>query len=246
MIEVCRVDDLLAVLQSSDRYSARSPEARLDRELSLRGPRWVADLPNSLDGAEHARYRKILQPLFTPQAAVELEPELRERCARIMDSANTIDDVAYTFAREAIEVILRRLKPALTELGLTYEELRGLRANIVNAARATLPPTIAAALTELEPDLRNELAGNKTKVRRFVEEIIRLNPPVEIIPRWLLPTNEFVRLHIDVINRVEYGDQLGLDGKPRRHYSFGAGAHRCLGSNFARMILVVLVEEWVK
>ena len=41
-------------------------------------------------------------------------------------------------------------------------------------------------------------------------------------------------------------DDVILDRAQNRHVAFGAGIHRCAGSNLARMELRVAVEEWIK
>jgi cytochrome P450 len=41
-------------------------------------------------------------------------------------------------------------------------------------------------------------------------------------------------------------DDLVMDGKVHRHWGFGGGPHRCLGSHLARMELTVIVGEWLK
>ena len=40
-------------------------------------------------------------------------------------------------------------------------------------------------------------------------------------------------------------DTVILDRQQNRHLAFGAGIHRCAGSNLARMELRVAVEEWL-
>jgi hypothetical protein len=41
-------------------------------------------------------------------------------------------------------------------------------------------------------------------------------------------------------------DDLVMDGKVHRHWGFGGGPHRCLGSHLARIELTVVVDEWLK
>ena len=41
-------------------------------------------------------------------------------------------------------------------------------------------------------------------------------------------------------------DKVVLDRQQNRHLAFGAGIHRCAGSNLARMELRVAIEEWLR
>ncbi len=41
-------------------------------------------------------------------------------------------------------------------------------------------------------------------------------------------------------------DRVILDRQQNRHLAFGAGIHRCAGSNLARMELRVAIEEWLR
>lgn len=40
-------------------------------------------------------------------------------------------------------------------------------------------------------------------------------------------------------------DEVLIDRTENRHVAFGAGIHRCAGSNLARMELQVAIEEWL-
>jgi cytochrome P450 len=44
----------------------------------------------------------------------------------------------------------------------------------------------------------------------------------------------------------ENPDVVDFDRKENRHIAFGAGIHRCLGSNVARMEMAVAIEEFLK
>jgi cytochrome P450 len=43
----------------------------------------------------------------------------------------------------------------------------------------------------------------------------------------------------------EQADEVVLDRAINRHVAFGAGIHRCAGSNLARMELTVAVQTWL-
>jgi cytochrome P450 len=43
----------------------------------------------------------------------------------------------------------------------------------------------------------------------------------------------------------EDADQFIIDRKRNRHFAFGSGIHRCLGSNLARMELRVAIERFL-
>jgi cytochrome P450 len=59
-----------------------------------------------------------------------------------------------------------------------------------------------------------------------------------------------VRLCLASINRDSSDaistDDVVMDGKVHRHWGFGGGPHRCLGSHLARMEVTLVVNEWLK
>jgi cytochrome P450 len=46
--------------------------------------------------------------------------------------------------------------------------------------------------------------------------------------------------------QFEDPDRFIIDRARNRHFAFGSGIHRCLGSNLARMELRVALEEWLR
>ncbi|MEY8016080.1 cytochrome P450 [Mycobacterium servetii] len=121
---------------------------------------------------------------------------------------------------------------------------------------------IGFALFELarRPALRGELREDARQVRVFIEEIIRLEPSAPVVARvttdfakvggMTLPPGTPVRLCIAAINRdgsdEMSSDELVMDGKVHRHWGFGGGPHRCLGSHLARLELAVIIDEWLR
>jgi cytochrome P450 len=141
-------------------------------------------------------------------------------------------------------------------------ELLGMSHLLILAGLDTVTAAIGFSLLELarRPELRVELRDNPRKARVFIEEIVRLEPSAPVAPRvtteyveiggMTLPPGSQVRLCMAAINRDGSDsistDDLVLDGKVHRHWGFGGGPHRCLGSHLARIELTTIVGEWLR
>jgi len=110
------------------------------------------------------------------------------------------------------------------------------------------------------PDVRRRLCAQPDQIPVFIEELLRLETPAPMIPRVTtrpvtvagvtLPAGAKVRLPLAAINRDGSDaisvDDVVMDGKLHRHWAFGGGPHRCLGSNLARMELRFVLTEWLR
>ncbi|WNG82459.1 cytochrome P450 [Mycobacterium sp. ITM-2016-00316] len=144
---------------------------------------------------------------------------------------------------------------------LTDNEAVGLSMVFVLAGLDTVTATIGATMVELarRPALRRSLRENPDEVAVFVEEMVRLEPAAPVLGRVTtrpvtvagvtIPAGADVRLCIAAINRDGSDgcsvDDFVLDGKLHKHWGFGGGPHRCLGSHLARMELKLVVTEWL-
>ena len=108
------------------------------------------------------------------------------------------------------------------------------------------------------PEERDRLVADPSLVPTAIEELLRAYAPVtmarvvrnetEVGGRKLCP-GEKVLLPFPAGNRdpemFEAANEVRLDRAHNRHFAFGIGIHRCIGSNLARMELRVAVEEWL-
>ena len=105
-------------------------------------------------------------------------------------------------------------------------------------------------------DLRDSLVRDPALIPSAVEEFLRYISPVPASARTVSEACTFGGVEMEphdkvVLNWISAnhdGDEfvspedLQLERSPNRHYAFGAGPHRCLGSHLARLELRVLLE----
>ena len=300
-----RREDVLAALCSPNLFSAH---------LALQPPGSpVPVLPSAFDPPEHTRYRKILQPYFSPQALAQSQPVMERHAAEIITSVadrggcDAMADLArfYPFAvflelyglpaKDRDDVIAwkdaavdakpegygllsyfatvieeRRQNPGADMLSqimtgpgaLTDRELLGMCHLIVLSGLDTVAAAIGFSLLELarRPQLRTDLRKDPSQIRALIEEIVRLEPAAPIAARvttdfakvggMTLPPGTPVRLCTAAINRDGCDeistDELVMDAKVHRHWGFGGGPHRCIGSHLARIQLSTVLTEWLR
>jgi cytochrome P450 len=111
-----------------------------------------------------------------------------------------------------------------------------------------------------EPQIPALLRAHPEVIPTAIEELLRLDPPFIGIARTATRDTEMdghgmkagdkVIIYYAAANRDEREfpspSAFDLDRPANRHLSFGAGPHRCAGSNLARLNLRVAVEEIVR
>lgn len=120
--------------------------------------------------------------------------------------------------------------------------------------------SIGSALWHLasHPDDLQRLVEDPELIPTAVEEFLRAYSPVTMarvaavdceVDGRAVEADERVLLSFPAANRdpevFENPEEVIIDRARNRHVAFGAGIHRCLGSNLARMEMVVAIEEFI-
>ena len=303
-------DDVLAALRNHATFASR----RKPRTMPGAGVKSIPiPVPLAYDPPDHTRFRRVLQPYFTPRAVDGLLPALRAQasalinavaadgaCEAISDIANPfpfgalmtlcglpLDDrdkvgawaeavnwdmpgspPAFELLNYLVEAIASDPRPALVaqllagDDPLTEDEVLAFYVLLCSAQDA-IQAAIGSAFLQLarNPRLRSLLRDNPDQIGAFVEELLRLETPFPFIGRFTtqevtiadvtIPAGSVVALCLASTN-LDDSEESAMtvtgDGKirPKRHRSFGAGVHRCLGKALARMELTLIVAEWLR
>jgi cytochrome P450 len=143
---------------------------------------------------------------------------------------------------------------------VTRDVVMGMCALLLIAGIDTTWSSIGSTMWHLatHPDDRRRLATEPDLMPTAIEEFLRAYAPVTMARRVIVDTEydgcpikagERVLMNFPGANRdpevFPDADKVILDRQHNRHLAFGAGIHRCAGSNLARMELRVAVEEWL-
>ena len=181
------------------------------------------------------------------------------------DAANreiwsVFDDLIDQRRRAPADDLLSRLLAATFEGGpLTRDQLLGYCLHLVvagNDTTANLIGTGALLLAE-HPRIRAELCERPELIPQAVEEMIRFDGPVQMLPRRCardvelhgvaIPAGAPVELYWGAANRDERQfddpDRFDIHRGEARHLGFGHGVHFCLGAHLARLEARVAFEE---
>lgn len=143
---------------------------------------------------------------------------------------------------------------------LTREELLDICYLLIIAGLDTVTATLDCAITHLarNADARQQLVDRPELAPAVVEELLRFETPVMMVPRTVkadvtvsdvdLKAGDTVTMLLGAGNlddaEFDRAGSVDFERERNRHLAFGAGPHRCLGSHLARLEVRVALEEW--
>ncbi len=177
----------------------------------------------------------------------QLALDLQNLCVRLIEERrrNPQDDMI---------TILANSKLGEEDRHLTHGECISILNQFLVAGHETTASAFSWGMLLLckNPDLQNELRGNTELTKTFVEETLRMEAPVQGLPRLVtqdtelggvaLPAGSMVMLRYGAANRdgrqFEEPDTVDLHRKRAgAQLAFGSGVHFCIGAPLARQEL---------
>lgn len=158
------------------------------------------------------------------------------------------------------DLVSRLLEAELDGAPLTPKHVLGTCFLLLMAGIDTTWSSIGSSLWHLSthPDDRDRLVADPSLIPTAIEEFLRAYAPVTMarvasqeaeVGGCPVAAGERVLLPFPAGNRdpemFDRPDEVVIDRTRNRHFAFGIGIHRCLGSNLARMELQVAIEEWL-
>jgi cytochrome P450 len=144
--------------------------------------------------------------------------------------------------------------------GLTGEEILDICFLFLIAGLDTVSASLDCIFSYLarHPQLRRAIAGGQSSIPFVVEELLRWETPVMAVAREAKRDTELGGCPIHAGEQVlamlgsantdeNYTPDAGgvrFDRKVNRHFGFGGGVHRCLGSHLARIELRTALRLW--
>ena len=191
---------------------------------------------------------KFVHPGSTPRDHTAVAPEVAEdliALRRAMPPQGDLVDAVLT--------------AQIDGRAITEEEIQGVIVLLLLGGTDTTRNVIASSLhyMALNPGIRTMVVQNPARVERAVEEFLRMFASVQTIGRTAMRDTSIGEERIAAGGKLvcalaaanrdpaefDHPDEFDIDRVSNRHFAFGVGPHRCLGSNLARMEIKVAIEQ---
>ena len=190
---------------------------------------------------------------FMQQDEIQLKAhaELTERFEKLIEQRK---------AEPRDDVLTKIIHSEVDGRPITQDELLGTCHLLFIAGLDTVTDSLTCfyAFLAENPEHRQRIVEDPLVINRAIEEMLRFESPVPFVPRVatedmelrgcpITKGDQVVVLLGSANNDDEANDRpdiVDFDRESVRHYAFGGGIHRCLGSHLARLELKVSLQEW--
>jgi cytochrome P450 len=210
---------------------------------------------------EWAHIKGVSEELFRAEEGRGNDPATRERCNQEL----------YDFSRRLVRERIERPRDPSVDIisgiyGLTdgtstvtEETCVEIVRLLITAGHNSTTGGLGNSILRVagEPEIQRRLRAEPDLIPSAVEEFLRLETPVQAMPRW---PNEDTELHGRDVRAGEQvmlfwaaanrdpeqfpdPDRCVLDRSPNQHVTFGRGIHRCIGLDLARLEIRVTLQE---
>lgn len=156
--------------------------------------------------------------------------------------------------------LLHALARGVQDGRIQREQALGIAIILFGAGGESTAALLGSAVRRLaeQPELAHELRDRPALIPRFVEEVVRLEPPFKFHYRVVRRPCELAGFELAPGDRLmltwasanrdaavfDHPDELRLDRRhPKLHMGFGRGTHFCVGAPLARLEARVMVER---
>ena len=191
---------------------------------------------------------RVGNPEKAQAAAEELATRVMTEVASRRQSGELGDDLTGA---------ILRAEPSGQSLG--DEQVIGFLVLLLLGGMDTTAALTGNAIIELDrdPELRHRMIGDRSLLPAATEEFLRHSSPSYGLYRTVMRDEVFHGQQLRAGDRAmlmfpaagldpgvfEHPEQIRLDRSSNRHFGFGVGAHRCLGSHHARVMFRVMLDE---
>lgn len=206
-----------------------------------------------LNASQVSTFRRWADSFLAPASRIMTQDELRENADIELEAQHFLKEVFEDRRKVPRDDLISRLVHAHQEDEdpLSMAELQSVMAQLIAGGFESTTTTLGHALRQLilNPEQETALRQDETRIRGFVDEVIRYESPTQGLRRrttrdvelagTLIPKDSVVIVRYGAANRdtgkFECPHQFDMTRKNAgQHLGFGAGVHFCIGAVLAK------------